>query len=1095
MKKIVFLFSVIFVFVTHQIDAAIFSNSQQYLLGINNGLVEGKLELADINNDGYLDLGCSGTDRTNNVRLIIFTNNQAIFGLYQEPLGPKKGLVGGVQFVDINNDSKLDLIVGGVDYISGNFNLISFTNKQSKFGILQYLYGENNQPGSQSILSYDFTRDGDHDLVVSGDVSSCFLDLLTNCNSYFSKSQSLLSVGQGIRDGVVIQADLNNDDTPEIIAIGEDSLNNKRFLVLSNFNNNFYIKSEPAGLSAGYYLGGVMVGDVDSDGYVDLLVHGNDSINSRLVYYKNNSGNLAISQEPLGANKGLSYSSGALVDLNSDGKLDLVVAGNGFGTKTHLFVFTNNNGSFNKAEEPLNVGLVTNGVYLSSISAGDIDNDGDSDLIILGANQSNKQILMTLKNTCTIPNSPPPSPNGLNVENVNGFWKLKWSPVTGDDHTAAIMMRYNVAYGTNPGVYSWGTTNITYPTGQANLGNVADNVGCTFQTRIPDNKKVYWKVCSIDTSFKNSTYSVENAGPSIPSTPSFISSATVSTNRVDLAWHALVNESSFTLFRNTTKTTNGAVKIGFGRDITNGSDTTLAPNTKYFYTLIAYNVSGQSALSAFVSNTTPPRAPSKPIWVSSLATGTTTMDLKWQSFSNVSSYTLFRNSTGSTTLFSGKFGIIGSTNYPDSALTIDTKYYYWLRAYNVTGKSPLSDVITNRTWPNVPSQPTLLKTITTSTDAIRVVWSPMASVSGFTLYRNTSSVTTGITVVGFAGPATTNLIANSLVPGQKYWFFLRAMNITGGSVLSAPVTNRTLVGGVVVPPSFISSTLLPPFSISLYWNDLSNETNYLLYRAMTNSLTNNAVLILSIPRNQTNYTDTGLPLDTTCFYWLKARNMKGASGFSLVASNRTVKGDTNSPSEVSSLVGVANPGTSLSALPSIKVTWMNPTNKDLGGIRIVKKIGSAPTSTNDGTMINVPTTNYGVTLSYDDPSVLKNTTIYYRIYTYDKIGNISVGRNVSVFSGNSIEEKQIIFNQNPVHPDKGETLVLEYSEDASVEVTFDVYTVTGVFIRRLSGAANRVEWDCKNGKGELCARGIYLFVMKVDGKKVFKDAIKVAVER
>jgi len=80
---------------------------------------------------------------------------------------------------------------------------------------------------------------------------------------------------------------------------------------------------------------------------------------------------------------GVSRSSIALGDINGDGYLDLITTG-WDDNKYRLDKYTNNGaGIFS--------GPITNwgiGVYYSSIALGDIDCDGDLDLIVTGSNSS-----------------------------------------------------------------------------------------------------------------------------------------------------------------------------------------------------------------------------------------------------------------------------------------------------------------------------------------------------------------------------------------------------------------------------------------------------------------------------------------------------------------------------------------------------------------------------------------------------------------------------------------------------------------------------------------------------------------------------------
>ena len=93
--------------------------------------------------------------------------------------------------------------------------------------------------------------------------------------------------------------------------------------------------------------------------------------------------------------------------------------------------------------------------------------------------------------------------------------------------------------------------------------------------------------------------------PCPPNAPQWISTISISTEQINLIWNDLINETSYTLFRNTVNNTNNATNIvGFPVNVTNYNNTGLSPNTTYYYWLKAYNDIGSSEYSTVASNTT-----------------------------------------------------------------------------------------------------------------------------------------------------------------------------------------------------------------------------------------------------------------------------------------------------------------------------------------------------------------------------------------------------------------------------------------------------------------------------------------------------------
>ena len=91
-----------------------------------------------------------------------------------------------------------------------------------------------------------------------------------------------------------------------------------------------------------------------------------------------------------------------------------------------------------------------------------------------------------------------------------------------------------------------------------------------------------------------------------------------------------------------------------------------------------------------------------------------------------------------------------------------------------------------------------------------------------------------------------------------------------------------------------------------------------------------------------------------------------------------------------------NPVTNFTAEKgNAKVTlkWTNPVDTDFAGVKILRKIGSYPTSITDGTVIYT-----GANTTYTDVAVINDTTYYYRIFPYDTSNNYNTtvtGQQVS----------------------------------------------------------------------------------------------------
>ncbi len=183
-----------------------------------------------------------------------------------------------------------------------------------------------------------------------------------------------------------------------------------------------------------------------------------------------------------------------------------------------------------------------------------------------------------------------------------------------------------------------------------------------------------------------------------------VSTTAIATNKISISWSPVPNNNitSFTLFCSTNSSTNSTISNrirGFSSLETSYTVTNLLKYKKYYFILRAYNSLAPSLLmNSIISNYTLSDKPSAPTLHTPEVLSSTALQITWQHMVNLSSWSLFRNTTASTSglIPLGSFSS-NSTNFVSISLNPNTRYYYFLKACNLMGSSPFSSPVSNTT--------------------------------------------------------------------------------------------------------------------------------------------------------------------------------------------------------------------------------------------------------------------------------------------------------------------------------------------------------------------------------------------------------------
>ena len=292
-----------------------------------------------------------------------------------------------LNIIDFDGDGKPDVasfIAADSVSIMRNISSIGLLNLGSK---ISFAVGS----GQYDFTSGDLDGDGKPD-IISVNSNDNTISVLRNISTPGIINFALKSnFNTGSYPTSVAAGDLDGDGKPDLAVT--NLLNNSVSLFLNTStvgNINFAPRVD---FSSATFPISVGIGDIDGDGKPDIVTANNSSATITVLQNLSTSGNLNFSSA-LSRTTGSSPRSVSLGDIDGDGKAEIVVA-NTTGSSVSVFRNLSTTGSINLSAK---VDFVT-GSSPQSVSLGDIDGDGKTDLTVCNQNSSTVSVF---RNTSSI---------------------------------------------------------------------------------------------------------------------------------------------------------------------------------------------------------------------------------------------------------------------------------------------------------------------------------------------------------------------------------------------------------------------------------------------------------------------------------------------------------------------------------------------------------------------------------------------------------------------------------------------------------------------------------------------------------------------
>ena len=484
-----------------------------------------------------------------------------------------------IAFGDHNNDAKLDLVMTGDKDITGKFTDV-YDNGTS-FGFFPIGNTTIWDVSDGDVAWGDYDRDGDIDLAVTGFAGA------TNVADIYRNdgSSTFTDIGasiQGVRDGALDWGDYDNDGDLDLVLTGGSgsggfteiyrnngngtfsSTNNTSILdmdysavafgdydrdadldlVISGFSSGVrrtrlynndgignFTELSGTGLHDMYY-SKLAWGDFDNDGYLDLVLSGNeDLIGKQTKVYRNNSGNGTFSLHA--TLKGMTTGSVHWGDIDNDGDLDIFINGEDSDLINMSKFYINNNSTFQSPPDS-----IVN-VEISCADLGDYDNDNDLDIFLTGLGPSGR-IAQTFRNDHALSNFTPNSPLNPSSTVTGNSVTLTWTKSSGDN-TPLNGLSSNVRVGLSQNSQDVVSAMADLNNGKRRIPKMGNaQLNNNYILKNLSEGKHYWSVQCIDNSYIGSSFSVRDSfiiDTTAPAQPQGLI-ATPLENKISIRWNS-----------------------------------------------------------------------------------------------------------------------------------------------------------------------------------------------------------------------------------------------------------------------------------------------------------------------------------------------------------------------------------------------------------------------------------------------------------------------------------------------------------------------------------------------------------------------------
>ena len=473
-------------------------------------------------------------------------------------------------------------------------------------------------------------------------------------------------------------------------------------------------------------------------------------------------------------------------------------------------------------------------------------------------------VFLTLPMTAENVNAAVSAPTNLKVtEYSDKAAKLSWSKVAG-------VTGYLVYYSTDNSNFTKLKTINSQSTTSYTVGGLT--AGKAYYFALISYTDINGKITKSE---RTSSLKITATSSSSVPAPSNLKVAEYSNSAIKLTWTKAPDVTGYYVYRSTDGKKYSKIKT-LKASTTAYTNTSLTAGKKYYYSIASYKNTSTGAVaigpksSAVNALTISSSKLSYPSGFAVKEVATDAIKLVWNKSSNASGYYIYR-SIDNKNFSKIKALPSSSTSYTNTALYLDTTYYYKIASYvnsngsiGLSDKSPAVNAKTTSTSVSFTSKTSTSTTITLNWD--------YPSATGYQIYR--LDINTG-KYVKIASTSAKSYTDKNLSSDRYYNYKVRAYLVSGGITTYSPYNSVSVKTCLPAVKDFkaVSQTY---YSVNLSWTKQNGAVNYEIYQLSPDSQVYK--LITTLNSDATSYMVDNLTVNTT--YKFRIRSVSSSKSYS-----------------------------------------------------------------------------------------------------------------------------------------------------------------------------------------------------------------------